>query len=321
MALDRGLGTRRCSEGTPTFKALLIAGGLVAFRLAAVCLLVSGCGGDSGEDDRAAVSGGQAEPQTGTEQDPAPREWTAERAHTVLKAANPAYNWDAAFRIEDGKVTGAELTGTNVTDLSPLAEMDLTGLDLRGMPVTDISALRGLPLVELYLEDTRVQSIEPLRGMNLITLYLSNTQVSDIRPLKGMPLETLNLLGTKVADLGPLRGTPLKFLWLNDTPVSDIAPLADCPLVSLTLHRTLVSDLGPLASSDLQRLHIGETPVRDLTPIRDLELTRLIFTPSGITGGLDIARDMKTLEEVGTTFENRMPPEAFWAMYDRGMFR
>jgi hypothetical protein len=88
--------------------------------------------------------------------------------------------------------------------------------------------------------------------------------------------------------------------------------------MSLTLHRTGVSDLSPLAGTGLLRLHVGETPVTDLTPLRDLKLKRLIFTPENIKKGLDIARNMESLEELGTTFENRMPAEVFWHLYDTG---
>jgi Leucine-rich repeat (LRR) protein len=107
-------------------------------------------------------------------------------------------------------------------------------------------------------------------------------------------------------------------LWLNDTPVSDISPLKNCPLVSLTLHRTQVIDLSPLAGTSLERLHIGETPVSDLTPITGLVLSRLIFSPGQIRKGLDEVRNMITFRELGTTFENRMPPNSFWQLLDDG---
>jgi len=136
-----------------------------------------------------------------------------------------------------------------------------------------------------------------------------------------MPLQDLNLLGTGVTDLAPFRGMTLKFLWLNETPVSDISPLSDCPLVSLTLHKTLVKDLGPLANSRLERLHIGETPMSDLTPLKGLSLKRFIFTPGRITKGIEIIRGMKSIREIGPSFENRMNPSQFWSLYSEGKFK
>jgi Leucine-rich repeat (LRR) protein len=247
-------------------------------------------------------------------------EWTPDMIHQRLKTLNQYYTGGALFDIRDGQPVVMQLSGCGVTDLSPLEGMRIEKLDLRGLPVSDLDPLRGMPLVELYLEDTGVQSIEPLRGMKLERLYLSNTLVTDLSPLAGMPLTNLNLLGTAVTDLKPLSGAPLQYLWLNETPVSDISPLAKCPLVSLTLHRTRVADLRPLAGTALQRLHIGETPVTDLTPLTGMRLTRLVFTPSNISKGIEIARGMQSINEIGTTFESKMNPAQFWQLYDAGAF-
>jgi internalin A len=245
--------------------------------------------------------------------------WTPERVDRALLETNPGYQGEALYQIQDGRVVALQLSGTTITDLSALKEMGVQALDLRGLPIADLEHLRGLDLSELYLEETDVRDLRPLEGMRLKQIYLSNTHVGDLTPLKGMPLEQLNLLGTDVQDLTPLVGMPLVFLWLNETPVSDISPLADCSrLMSLTLHRTRVSDLRPLSELDLKRLHIGETPVTDLTPLKGLDLNRLIFTPSSIQKGLETVREMESLQELGTTFENRMPPEVFWHLYDTG---
>jgi Leucine-rich repeat (LRR) protein len=128
-----------------------------------------------------------------------------------------------------------------------------------------------------------------------------------------MPLEELMLVKTKVLSVQPLRDTPVQMLWLNNTAVSDISALAGTPLVSITLEGTDVSDLTPLAEcKSLKRLHIGNTPVADLSPLKGLELQRLIFNPANITKGMDVARAMSTLQEIGTTLNGRMSPAEFW---------
>ncbi len=248
------------------------------------------------------------------------KQWTPDMIHEQIRICNPYYTGEAMFEIQDGQPVALQLSGSGVTDLSALEGMKIEKLDLRGLPVSDLEPLRGMPLIELYLEDTGVEDIEPLRGLKLERLYLSNTLVTDLSPLAGMPLTNLNLLGTAVKDLAPLEGVPLEFLWLNETPVSDISPLSKCPLISLTLHRTSVADLRPLIGTALQRLHIGETPVTDLTPLNGLNLTRLIFTPGRITKGLEIARGMESIREIGTTFENKMNPGQFWHLHDAGVF-
>ena len=69
--------------------------------------------------------------------------------------------------------------------------------------------------------------------------------------------------------------------------------------------------------TSLKRLHIGQTPVSDLTPLRHLKLERLVFTPGNIKKGMDDARNMKTLTEIGTTLDILMPANEFWSRFDQ----
>lgn len=237
--------------------------------------------------------------------------------HQRIKARNPEYNSQAQFAQDPTLGLVGDFTGSRIADLSPLAGIPLNALDLRGQPISDLKPLKGMPLTLLGMEDTPVADLSPLKGMRLTKLYLSNTPVSDVRPLAGMPLSELMLVGTRLKDLTPLKGSPVQTLWLNNTPVNNIAPLAGCRLVSLTLEGTKVADLKPLSKmTSLKRLHIGETPVTDLSPLKDLNLKRLVFTPGTITKGLDVARNMQSLAEVGTTLETLMPPAEFWSRYD-----
>jgi hypothetical protein len=183
--------------------------------------------------------------------------------------------------------------------------------------LSDLSPLEGMPLVLLGLEQTRVTDLSPLAGMGLVKLYLNDTAVSDLRPLEGTPIQELMLAGAQVRDISPLNGMPLMMLWLNGNAVSDISALAGCPLQSLTLEGTRVDDLTPLAGvGSLKRLHIGGTPVTDLTPLKGLALDRLIFNPDRITAGMEVVREMDSLQELGKTLEGRMPPAIFWSRYD-----
>lgn len=277
-----------------------------------VCILMVGLAvGDGAAGQTSSGQGGPA---------PASGAWTPAIAHTLIRMHNPQYNGQGQFRIQNGKITAAALSGTNITDLTPLSRMDLMGLDLRGLKIENIQALEGVPLIELYIEDTAVSDLAPLKGMQLARLYLSNTPVKDLSPLKDMPIESLNLLGTPITDLTPLAKMPLQFLWLNETPVADIVPLSSCPLVSLTLHKTRVKDLAPLANTRLERLHIGDTPVKDLSPLKEVPLKRLVFTPSRITGGIEMIRAKESLREIGPSFEERFPPSHFWKLFDEGAF-
>ena len=249
----------------------------------------------------------------------APQFWSEVTLHEAIRAANPGYTGNGQFQIDQrGQVQAMSLDDCGITDFAPLRGMPLMALSAKGCQVPDIEALRGMPLVELYLEQTGIKDLGPLAGMaTLRKLYLSGTPIIDLSPLKGLSLVEMNLVETPVSDLGPLAGAPLQMLWLTDTPVKDITPLAKCPLVSLTLHRTAVSDLSPLAHTRLQRLHIGETPVTDLAPLADVPLTRLVFEKGQITAGLDVVKQIPTLQEIGSKFEDGAndlkPPAVFWA--------
>jgi len=237
--------------------------------------------------------------------------------HQLLKARNPGYNGQAQFAQDHALGLAGDFSECRVSDLSPLAGIPFNALDLRGQPISDLKPLKGMPLRLLGIENTQVSDLTPLMGMRLKKLYLNNTPVVDLKPLAGMPLIELMLVGTHVKDLTPLKGSPVKTLWLNNVPVKDISPLAGCRMVSLTLEGSQVADLKPLAKmTSLKRLHIGGTPVSDLTPLKDLKLERLVFTPGTITKGLDVARNMKSLAEVGTTLEVLMSPTEFWSRYD-----
>jgi internalin A len=264
----------------------------------------------------------QVRPETATELTAGQVVASPELVHTRLRSKNPEYQNQARFALDPSLGLVGDVSAGGVHDLSPLQGIPFRALNLKGARVSDLTPLKGMPLVLLGLEDTDVADLGPLAGMKLEKLYLSNTAVADLRPLSGMPLKELMLVETGVKDLRPLRGAPIQLLWLNEAPVSDVSPLSQCPLISITLEGTGVSDLRPLAGmAGLQRLHIGRTGVRDLSPLRGLKLSRLIFSPAKIESGLDVVRGMKTLTELGTMLENRMPPQQFWQLYDQGGMR
>lgn len=248
----------------------------------------------------------------------APVFWSEVKLHEAIRARNPGYSGNGVFQIDGrGQVQAIALDNCGVSDLSPLKGMKLQAIYLQNCPVPRISELKEMPLVECYLEGTAVDDLSPLSGMvTLRKLYVSGTDVVDLSPLKNTAITELNLVNTRVSDLTPLANLPLQMLWLTNTKVTDISPLAKCPLVSLTLHRTAVSDLSPLANTRLQRLHIGETPVTDLTPLASLHLTRLVFDIGKIKKGIEGIKEMRSLQELGSKFEdganNLVPPAQFW---------
>ncbi len=267
----------------------------------------------------------QADADESSEQEPEAEE-EAKPIHApdqlaeALKEKNPGFSGQLQMQPINAELLALGINDPKVKDISPLARQRIGVLDLSNCDLEDLSPLEGMPLMELYLENNhRLSDISPLRGMPLRKLYLSNTRIENLGPLRGAPLMELNALGAQVNDLSPLEGSPIQMLWLTDCPVKDISPLRKSPLVSLTLENTKVDDISPLADHPIQRLHIGGAEVTDLTPVGRMRLTRLIFTPSKIKKGIDVVRPMP-IGELGTNFDSRMPPTAFWEMYDEGKF-
>jgi internalin A len=292
-------------------------------RCAVLIVLFTGCNADKPPAEVAAPSAASTIPTAPALDDPAAARW--ERLHEQLRVLNPEYQSEqTGFQADGREIAMAEFNAAGLKDISPLADLPLKFLSLKGCPVSELSAIRGMPLNELALEETQVTDLSPVAGMALHTLWLNGAPVADLKPLAGLPLTNLHLLGTKVRDISPLRGMPLESLWLNEMEVLDLSPLEDCPLVSLTLHKTPVKDISVVRRiPTLQRLHIGETEVTDLRPLDGLRLTRLIVSPGKITEGLDVIRQMDTLQELDVELREprRWSPEEFWRRYDAGDLR
>lgn len=242
------------------------------------------------------------------------------RTQSLLMKANPQYKGQGKLHQENGKIVAAEFPGCSLKDLSPLRGLELEALDLSGNPVREIRHLRGMPLGRLFLEYTLVERLQELQDANLVELRLNGSPVRSLDGLEGQPLENLYAVGTQINNINALRDTQLRQLWLSESPVSDFSPLAGLPLVSLTAHRTLLEDLSFIRKLPLiQRLHIGETMVKDLSPLAGLNLTRLVFSPERIEQGLDVAKSLSNVKEIGTKFDDKgrdlTTPDVFWAKF------
>lgn len=257
------------------------------------------------------------------------------------------------------KLTNLDVTLTKVADLTPLKEMPLEYLLLQNTQVSDISPLQGLPLRMLLMDNTTVRDLSPLNGMPLTTLQtgmdatdLTPLQglklkfltiggpVTDLSPLQGMPLTSLSCSCPDVSDLSPLKGMKLTSL-IFIGPISDLSVIEGMPLEKLELVHTKVSDLAPLRGMKLKHLNVigspvtdlsviegmpleslllTDTGVSDLSPVRDLKLTSITFTPGNITKGIDLLRQMDSINTIGIRHWEMKSPAEFWKKYDAGEF-
>jgi Leucine-rich repeat (LRR) protein len=230
--------------------------------------------------------------------------------------------------IENGVVTRLGFATDNVTDISPvmtlrgLYRLNCSGSGPGKGQLSDLSPLKGMPLADLHFSYTKVSDLSPLRGMPIWRLGCDGTPVTDLSPLEGMPLTSLGIPGTKVSDLSALKGMNLRFFVFSSTLVSDISPLRGMQLNFVHFSQTKVADLSPLRGSgmSLVRLVFSETPVSDVSPLAGMKLNQLAFTPKNITHGIDVVRNMKTIEGLGTREWEELPPDEFWKKYDAGEF-
>jgi Leucine-rich repeat (LRR) protein len=245
-----------------------------------------------------------------------------EEVRKELMHRNPGFDGKFEHKIEDGVVTEFKIVTDQVTDIAPIRVWNtLRELDLFG---TWTGKPKGL-----------LADLTPLTGMNLAgltRLNLSRTQMSDggLAPFKGCKnLTHLELHYTQVSDAGLVHfqdSKALTFLNLGGTKVSDagLAYFKDCKrLQTLSLAATKVSDAGLayFKGVPLKVLQIENTGITDLTPLQGMPLVHILLTPMNITRGLDILRDMKSLNTIGIAFGKAWPVAEFWERYDKGEFK
>lgn len=157
-------------------------------------------------------------------------------------------------------------------------------------------------------------------GMPLDYL-LCNRYVADLRPLAGLSkLTKLSIVGTEATDLTPLKNLKLTELHCNASKILDLSPLVGMKLKVFNCDNTQVSDLSPLQGMPLEVLRCDTTSVTDLTPLQGMKLTKLSLTPKKISKGMDVIRQMKSLQSIGIVWNEYVPTAEFWKKYDAGEF-
>ena len=150
------------------------------------------------------------------------------------------------------------LSGNEVSDISPIADLPLDVLALDGNPVNDFR-----PLVELE---------------ELLYLALDNTSLREIPALpQTWRLRHLFLAGNLISDLGPLAGGGFWFeqLWLGGNSITSLAPLQN-PVEFLHLNGNEVADLAGLDLTVLEELHIANNALRDISPLLEAPALRVL---------------------------------------------
>ena len=121
-------------------------------------------------------------------------------------------------------------------------------LNLSGTTISDLSPLAAFPLTRLCLQGCyKIDDFLPLKGMSLIWLNLCRTKITDLSPLGKMPLSHLDLHRTWTIDLLPLKDVPLRSLDIRFTRITDLSPLRRMPLRELSFYPSrIVCGIDPL---------------------------------------------------------------------------
>ncbi|MFO0999942.1 MAG: protein kinase [Planctomycetaceae bacterium] len=208
-------------------------------------------------------------------------------------------------RIENGVVTGMQLSTASLSDISPLrALVGLQDLNLNSGILADLSPLQGLRLKKLNVAQNQgVRNLSPLRGMPLQFLNLQGTGVTDLSPIRDLPLEELSLRETSVTDLEPLKGMRLITLDCHRTQISDLSCLEGMPLRSFSapantsgleairnlrlttfeIESRTCFDLSPIQEMPLERLSLLLPMVSDLKPLAGMKLIEVTLTSDAVT--------------------------------------
>lgn len=219
-----------------------------------------------------------------------------------------------------------DVTNTQISDLSGLAERpDLESLVLNDH-VSDISALEGLTaLTRLVAYTAPVTDLSPLRGCRSLTdLQLNVAHVADLSPLADLPnLESLDLWSYRGQALWRHAGVQrLSFVHAAERS-ADLAPLVTWKaLSSLGLERGIIKGALPVLPTisflsmpgcadrhfaalsgytGLQKLFAYDSNVSDLTPLAGcIHLETVELSDSRITD-IDPLVDKPALKSVSIT--------------------
>ncbi|WP_368187534.1 leucine-rich repeat domain-containing protein [Aestuariibius sp. HNIBRBA575] len=225
-------------------------------------------------------------------------------------------------------LTGFALGGTQVTDLSPLAGLDIRQLTLRGEGLLDLSPLsQATNLTHLTLNSSQFQSLNGLNpGASLVMFSAQNAQLTDIQALSGATnLERFNVKGAMIRDINPLSGlrhmqemdlretaisdisalrhmTRLEKLWITDSQVADLEPLSGLDKVEmLSMSRIPATDISPLAQmKSVEVLWVNDHNINDLSPLLDmpaLTAVRIDDEQLVMRAGLPAYLDARSVQE------------------------
>ena len=167
------------------------------------------------------------------------------------------------------------LDANPISDLTPIASLPLNTLTLNGTNVSDLSPIRNIDTMVLFeAASAQLRDVRALGEWSACTaLLLRGNAISDVSPFARMSrLGFLDLSHNEVSDVTPLASTDLWGLELDFNPIRDISVLAELEsLTWLSLEGTGIVDVGPLSSlTGLTYLDLGGNGIADVSALAGL---------------------------------------------------
>lgn len=168
---------------------------------------------------------------------------------------------------------------TDVTDLSPLGELDaLTELDIGTIPAADLDSIAGTNIEYLVMNAVPAEHYEALYTLPLKKLVMHSYSADDIDTVSQiLTLEQLTIYGYPYNTLEVLLGlTNLKSLDITGGGVRTLEGIEELTaLQTLTIGDTQVTDLTPLLqNTKLSYLYITDIPAGDYSVLA--QMSRLL---------------------------------------------
>lgn len=125
----------------------------------------------------------------------------------------------------------------------------------------------------------------------------------------------VDLTGCQITNISLLKDIPVVVLGLKDTQVDNLSDIAGMKLVYLNIEGTPVSDLSPIKGMPIRDLRIRNSEVSDLSSLEDMPIRYLSFSSKKITKGLDIVRNLKSIQTICDDDGKPIAAAEFWKNY------
>ena len=164
---------------------------------------------------------------------------------------------------------------------------NLTDLAVCNQGITDISPLAGLQLIHLALGGNQISDLSPLKELPYLNeLYTGYNPIVAIDALGECPyLRVLDVSGTSVIDLSPLANLSLQSLYMKNIPGDEYSFLTNMPslerFTASNVNERRIETISQLSSLTYLELD-GTAP--DFAPLRKLDkLTGLMLFDQQLT--------------------------------------